>query len=408
MMKHLSFGITWKQLLLLFCLSPLGIAAQTSIAPEEAVTLCDLFSVKPYSQYKHDVAYGQCLLDSLSTLYYDTVTFDKRRQLLKQEFRSRLHIDQLLARCVKADMHLSDKRRMDGYTVQNFYLETLPGLYVCGSVYAPSWPHTTLDAKKPLIMCPNGHFPNGRYYEDLQRRLATLARMGAVCVSWDLFGWGESALQVSSDSHRLALAQSLQLLQSLCVTDAMLQRRDIDPTRVALNGASGGGVACIMLSVLDDRFTACCPVVSFVSHFDGGCPCESGFATSTCAGGTCNAEYAALFAPKPMTVISVGGDWTSSFPDLEYPYLQRIYSFYGVEDCIKNIHLDDERHDFGTNKRQLVYDFFVLLFGLDAQRQDESEVTIESVEALQSFGSIEKFPAGAIKSLTELQQILCK
>jgi len=32
--------------------------------------------------------------------------------------------------------------------------------------------------------------------EDQQQRMGTLARMGAVCVDYDLFGWGESALQV--------------------------------------------------------------------------------------------------------------------------------------------------------------------------------------------------------------------
>jgi len=37
------------------------------------------------------------------------------------------------------------------------------------------------------------HFGGGRYREDQQQRMGTLARMGAVCVDYDLFGWGESA-----------------------------------------------------------------------------------------------------------------------------------------------------------------------------------------------------------------------
>ena len=52
--------------------------------------------------------------------------------------------------------------------------------------------------KHALIICPNGHFGGGRYREDQQQRMGTLARMGAVCVDCDLFGWGESALQVGS------------------------------------------------------------------------------------------------------------------------------------------------------------------------------------------------------------------
>lgn len=45
----------------------------------------------------------------------------------------------MLGKTVKdAKPVLSKIRKFDGYTVQNFALETLPGLYVCGSVYAPA------------------------------------------------------------------------------------------------------------------------------------------------------------------------------------------------------------------------------------------------------------------------------
>ena len=53
--------------------------------------------------------------------------------------------------------------------------------------------------KHALIICPNGHFGQGRYRKDQQQRMATLARMGAVCVDYDLYGWGESALQVGAE-----------------------------------------------------------------------------------------------------------------------------------------------------------------------------------------------------------------
>ena len=76
-------------------------------------------------------------------------------------------------------------------------------------------------------------------------------------------------------------------------------------------------------------------------------------------------------------MVSDGGDWTSSVPELEYPYLQRIYGFYGAENQVRNVHLPNEAHDFGPNKRQAVYDFFIDVFGLDRTKLDESKVTIE-------------------------------
>jgi hypothetical protein len=211
---------------------------------------------------------------------------------------------------------------------------------------------------------------------------------------------------VGRPAHERALAQPLQLLNGWLIFDWMMQRRDVDPTRVAVNGGSGGGTHCVMLTLLDDRFTAACPVVSFCAHFDGGCPCESGMGTALCGGGTCNAEYAALFAPRPLGFVSDGGDWTRTYPTQEVPYLHRIYGFYGAEDRLYGYHFPDERHDFGPNKRTSVYDFFTRVFGLDASMIDEDKVDIESIETLQFHKSAEELPSGAIRSWEELCSLL--
>jgi hypothetical protein len=90
-------------------------------------------------------------------------------------------------------------------------------------------------------------------------------------------------------------------------------------------------------------------------------------------------------APKPMLIVSDGGDWTSSVPTLEFPYLQRIYGFYGAQEQVRNVHFPKERHDFGKNKRQAVYDFFIDVFALDRSMLDESKIEIEPDEALKSL-----------------------
>lgn len=175
----------------------------------------------------------------------------------------------------------------------------------------------------------------------------------------------------------------MQAYNGLRILNLLSMQKDIDPQRIGVNGGSGGGTQSVLLSVLDDRFTASCPVVSMSSWFDGGCPCESGMPIQLSGGGTCNAELAALFAPKPMMVVSDGGDWTSTTPELEFPYLQRIYGFYGKQDQVRNVHLPNERHDFGPNKRQAVYDFFIDVFGLDRSKLNEGKVTIENESTLR-------------------------
>lgn len=337
-----------------------------------------LYKIKPYEYPRRQPEDGQKMISWLTSLYSNKTEWEARRDTLRKEVRERLGIDKLLPLCSKEKPEYSKIRKFDGYTVQNFRLKTVNGHTVCGSIYAP-----TSKGKHPLIICPNGHFSNGRYGKVQQLRLGTLARMGAICVDYDLWGWGESADEVGSKAHQTPEAHVMQALNGIRILDWMIQRKDIDTKRIGVNGGSGGGTQTVLLTVIDDRFTAANPVVSVSSWFDGGCPCESGMPIQLAGGGTCNAELAAMFAPKPMMLVSDGGDWTSTTPELEYPYLQRIYGFYGATDKVSNIHLPKERHDFGDNKRNAVYKFFIDTFKLDASKLDESKVTIEDENALR-------------------------
>lgn len=337
-----------------------------------------LYKIKPYEYPRRQPEDGQKMISWLTSLYSNKTEWEARRDTLRKEVRERLGIDKLLPLCSKEKPEYSKIRKFDGYTVQNFRLKTANGHTVCGSIYAP-----TSKGKHPLIICPNGHFSNGRYGKVQQLRLGTLARMGAICVDYDLWGWGESADEVGSKAHQTPEAHVMQALNGIRILDWMIQRKDVDTKRIGVNGGSGGGTQTVLLTVLDDRFTAANPVVSVSSWFDGGCPCESGMPIQLAGGGTCNAELAAMFAPKPMMLVSDGGDWTSTTPELEYPYLQRIYGFYGATDKVSNIHLPKERHDFGDNKRNAVYKFFIDTFNLDASKLNESKVTIEDENALR-------------------------
>ena len=330
------------------------------------------------------------MLDWLSSLYGSKAQWEARRDSLRREVRQRLELDAFLDSCVlvkgkkgklERPVILSKVRKHDGYTTQNICIELTPGQHLFGTIYANASPYT----HHPLIICPDGHWPY-RYRKDEQQRLGTLARMGAVCVDFDLYGWGESEKEVGAEAHHTSRAHVYQAACGYILLDWILtHRNDIDTNRVGVMGGSGGGTHTVLLSLLDERVTASAPVVHLASHFDGGCPCESGKPVQLAAGGTCEAELAAVMAPKPMLIVSDGGDWTSSVPTLEFPYLQRIYGFYGAQDKVRNVHLPDERHDFRENKRQAVYDFFIDVFGLDRTMLDESKVTIEPDADLKSL-----------------------
>jgi len=377
----------------------------------------NLYKIKRYEYPRRHEQEGRLMLDWLSSLYNNKEQWEARRDSLRREVRQRLGLDAFLDSCVwqkdkrgrivrdrqgrpERPVILSDVRKHDGYSTQNICIELTPGQHLFGTIYAPlktskknksrlspltSHLSPLTSHLSPLIICPDGHWPM-RYRKDEQQRLGTLARMGAVCVDFDLYGWGESEREVGAEAHHTSRAHVYQAACGYVLLDWMLaHRKDVDPERVGVMGGSGGGTHTVLLSLLDDRVSASAPVVHLASHFDGGCPCESGMPVQLAAGGTCEPELAAVMAPRPMLIVSDGGDWTSSVPTLEMPFLERIYGFYDAREQVRNVHLPAERHDFKENKRQAVYDFFADVFGLDRSMLDESKVTIEPDEALKSI-----------------------
>ena len=195
-----------------------------------------VYRIRPYEYYRRTPADGEKLLAWLHGKYRSREEWEVRRSVLKSDFRRLLGIDPLLAKSVDSPRSFKGKeRKYDGYTVQNFALETLPGLYVCGSIYAP-----TKRGRHSLIMMPVGHWADARYNSDMQYRFAALARAGAVCVSFDLVGWGESEMQLGKGSHNTALSQPLQCLWGVKILDWILaDRKDIDMRRIGVCGGPG-------------------------------------------------------------------------------------------------------------------------------------------------------------------------
>lgn len=384
-------------------------SAPTETAPGRVVTeqpaaVPVRITVQPYEYYRRTSADGERLLRWLTSLAPDRGAWEQRRSRLLTEARAALDLGPFCRGLVAdPDVRLGRRVRHDGYATQNYALETLPGLYVCGTIYMP-----LTRGRHPLVVSPSGHWEGGRYRPDQQLRMATLARMGAVAVDMDIFGWGDSERQVGREAHTQDYSMQIQVLWSRAVTDWILSsRRDIDTARMAATGGSGGATHALLLALVDDRFTVLAPVVHLVSHFDGGCPCESGRPVTLAAGGSCMPELlAAVMAPHPVLTVSDGGDWTASYPTLEYPFLQRIWDLYGAAPAVRNVHLEDERHDYGVNKRRAVYAFLAGTLGLDPAQADESRVELLPAESLGSFG--EGLPDGAIRSRSELEQLLKK
>lgn len=366
------------------------------------------YEIRPYQYHRRPVEEGRATLAHLSSLYHDVASWEKRKEELRKCMYEALRLSPLPA-SPGSEPIITGRRKMDGYTIENIAIEVLPGLYVNGSLYRPA----KVKGKIPVVLCPDGHWEQHRYRADCQYRCATLARMGAMAFSYDLFAWGESLLQFKPEDHRRSLAMSIQALGSIRILDYLLSLGEADTSRVGITGGSGGGSQTMLITALDDRIKVSAPVVMLSSYFYGGCPCESGLPVHLCGGGTDNPEMAAMAAPQPQLIVSDGKDWTAHVPEIAFPYLQKMYGYYGKKNLVQNVHLPDEGHDYGLSKRIPVYKFMARYLDLDLEAVtdksgeiDESACTIEEPEAMYVFGPHgENLPGNAIMGFEELERV---
>jgi len=379
------------------------------VAEEHGVTLCE-------GAYLTEEQ-GKALLERLGRTYETLDEWEARAENIRRTILRGANLSPLPRRTPLNPIRHS-KREKEGYTVENVAFESFPGFFVTGNLYLPLGKRESY----PAVLCPHGHsrpegnIGGGRLHPETQKRCATLARMGAVVFAYDMVGWSEST-QVD---HQQPLSLTLQTWNSMRGIDFLLSLGNVDPGRIAVTGASGGGTQSFLLTALDERIAMSAPVVMVSAHFFGGGKCESGLPIHKSRDHeTCNAEIAALAAPRPQLLVSVGTDWTKNTPDVEFPYIRRVYELYGAGGKVENVHLPEEQHDYGPSKRLAVYRFLAKRLGLSldavrnpaaqpgaAEEIDESRSIAEEKEALFVFDESHPRPPRALEGPEAVEKAL--
>ncbi len=278
------------------------------------------------------------------------------------------------------------------HTVEKVYFESYPGFYVTGNLYRPK----NATGKLPAVLCPHGHWAYGRLENQPNHsgpaRAISFARQGYVAFSYDMVGYNDS----STITHKFADHNAtgvealwginllgLQLWNSIRVVDFLTSLPEVDASRIACTGESGGGTQTFLLAAVDERISLSAPVnmVSFLMQ--GGSLCEN---APNLRIDTNNVELAALMAPRPMMMVSATGDWTKNTMTSEFPAVRSIYRLFGAEKNLTAVQMDAP-HNYNQQSREAVYGWFARWFlnRPEATPIKERNVSIPSLPELLVF-----------------------
>ena len=254
-----------------------------------------------------------------------------------------------------------DRWRGDRFTCEKVAFESMPGFYVTGNLFRPA--KVGSRKKMPGILCPHGHWADGRLHDhdpagSVVARCIQLARMGATVFSYDMVGYNDSCQLphqgFGADPHWGLSLMALQTWNSVRSLDFLLTLGEVDPKRIGVTGASGGGTQTFALTAVDERVAAAAPICMISYHMQGDCLCENAPLLRIDA---TSVDLARLFAPKPMFMGSCTGDWTKNTPTEELPAVREIYDLFGAARRLSHRHVDAP-HNYNLELREAVYGWF--------------------------------------------------
>ncbi len=293
--------------------------------------------------------------------------------------------------------------RRDGYRIEHLIFESLPGLKVTAAVYVPDGP-----GPFPAVLGTAGHADEGKASPTYQHVWVSLVRRGFVVLAYDPPGQGErfeyldpatghSRVGAGTREHMMTGLQVLLTGRTIAAymvqdgrraLDYLRARPDVDATRIAVAGNSGGGTQAALLGASEPRLAAVvasCYITSWSDMWLTPGPQDSeqilpGFLTR----GLDFADFAVAAAPRGFLVSSAIQDY---FPiagsRAASAELRAIYDALGAPDRLARVE-NDAPHGWSQPLREGAYRALGAWLGRPGQPDTEAPVSPEPIEALRS------------------------
>ncbi len=272
----------------------------------------------------------------------------------------------------RLDARTVGELRRPGYRIEKIVYHTFPGTLVPAHLYLPE----TVRGRAPAVLFYTGHWwADAKTRPDFQAFCINMARFGFAVLTFDAFGQGERG--ISNRDHRRTeglLAgvsqQGFAEYETQCALEYLRSRKEVDPERIGMTGASGGGYNTWITAALDDRINTAVPVVGTSDFYEQLSVCRAldwYKANEHChfVAGLIryanNHEFVAMAAPRPLLVVAATQD--QSFPIAGVrkiaEYGRNLYTAYGAGQRFGFFEDSSSGHGYQQPKREAAYGWFL-------------------------------------------------
>ncbi len=289
------------------------------------------------------------------------------------------------------------------YKIEKVIFESRPNFFVTANLYLPK----AGQPPYPSVLYPLGHERGGKSHATWQHMLISLAKKGYVALAWDPLGQGERAQHYDEDFEQRKLVRSTtehSVLGVQCLItgdnvaqytiwdgrralDYLLSRPEVDASRIACTGNSGGGTHTAYISALEDRVHVAMPscyITSWGYLLDTIGPQDAEQVLLPWVGaGLDHPDFIYAFAPRPYLMLSAVRDFFSiGGARATFAEAERLYERLGVSEKISMSEVD-RGHGYHQPNREAAYNWLGKWFKGEEDLAPEPEVEIAAFEELR-------------------------
>ena len=297
----------------------------------------------------------------------------------------------------------------EDYRIEAVSFATFAGLRMTANAYVPK-----ASAPVPGVLVVHGHWPHGRRDPQVQYRCLSLVKSGYFVLAVDCIGAGERAVQLPGAYHGAADGAALwlygyslfgiQIHENYRACDYLISRPEVDSTRLAITGASGGGNQSFYSGAWDTRFSAVIPVCSTGAY-------RHGVGRRDCVGATPRGWAAAmeqgavysLIAPRALLVMNALNDSISFWHEDAREQIANASRLWRLLGCPEKVEFRalPTTHGYWPPYREALLGWLArwLKDEPDASPRPEPEVEIEDFRNLSCFPDAEESQVLTVRGL---------